>query len=125
MRLDEGTISPLADGVDRALSPLPGGNDRALSPVVGKTLELGVMVLLVALLTATLYGGVVPEYRSTAAGELGDRTLARAAGDVERAVPPNETGGLPHEEAAVAVRAPVHLPGTIREIGRASCRERV
>jgi len=95
-------------------STLGDGTDRALSPVVGKTLELGVLVLLVALLTSTLYGGVVPEYRSAAAGELGDRTLARAAGDVERAVPPNATGGLPDGQAAVAVRASVPLPDSIR-----------
>jgi len=99
---------------DRNASKLPEFDDRALSPVVGKTLELGVLVLLIAMLTATLYGGVVPEYRSAAAGELGDRTLARAAGDVERAVPPNATGGLPAGVAPVAVRASVDLPGTIR-----------
>lgn len=88
-------------------------DDRALSPVVGKSLEIGIVVLLVTLLTTTLYGGVVPDYRATAGSELADRTLARAATETERAVPPNATGGLPANTTDVAVRTEVRLPETI------------
>jgi FlaG/FlaF family flagellin (archaellin) len=61
--------------------------DRAATPVVGKTLEVALLVLLAALLTTALFGGVVPAYRTAAGAELADRTLARSAGTVERATP--------------------------------------
>jgi hypothetical protein len=81
-------------------------DDRALSPVVGKTLELGLVVLYLALVTTALYGGIVPDYRTAAGASVADRTLASGAERVETAVPPNATH--------VAVERRVPLPTTIR-----------
>lgn len=80
--------------------------DRALSPVVGKGLEVGIVVLFVALLTTTLYGGVVPDYRTAVGAEIGERALVGAAARVERAVPARSA----RIERALAVP----LPRTIR-----------
>lgn len=81
--------------------------DRGLSPVVGKTLELGIGVLFVALLTATFFGGVAPDYRAAVGAELGDRTAAAAADRIEVAVPDAEY-------RRVHRRVTVRLPETIR-----------
>jgi len=75
--------------------------------VVGKTLELGIGVVFVALLTATFFGGVAPDYRAAVGAELGDRTLAAAADRVEAAVP----DPTPRR---VDRRVTVRLPETIR-----------
>ena len=85
------------------------GSDRATSPVVGKALEAGLVVLYIGLLSATLYGHVVPGYRTAAGAEIGDRVLAETAQEVQQAVPP--------DAAAVAVRLRVDLPETIRGRG--------
>lgn len=61
--------------------------DRAASPVVGKVLEIGVVLLFAATVTAALSGGVVPDARSAAGDELADRAIAAAATDVEDGVP--------------------------------------
>lgn len=79
--------------------------DRATSPVVGKALEATIVVLYLGLVTATLYGGAVPEYRATAGGEIADRTAAHVAATIERAVPPGAT--------TAETRLEVDLPGTI------------
>ncbi|MFC4358645.1 hypothetical protein ACFO0N_11910 [Halobium salinum] len=79
---------------------------RALSPVVGKTMEVALVTVFVTLLVSTLYGGAVPAYRTAAADEVGDRTLATAAERVETAIPPNATG--------VDSETRVDLPRTIR-----------
>ncbi|SDQ75930.1 DUF7266 family protein [Halopelagius longus] len=81
-------------------------SDRALSPVVGKGLEVGLVVLFVALLTTTLYGGVVPDYRTAAGDEVGERALVGAAERIEGAVPERSV------RVERAVSAP--LPTTIR-----------
>lgn len=81
---------------------------RALVPVVGKALEVGLLVLLVALLTATLFGGAVPAYRATVGEEVGGRTLQHAASEVAAATVDAE------ESEAVTVRMDVSLPDTIR-----------
>ncbi|UIP00361.1 hypothetical protein Hbl1158_03040 [Halobaculum sp. CBA1158] len=82
------------------------GRDRAATPIVAKTLEIGLVLLFVAGLSAALFGGVVPDYRDAAGDRLADRTLAGAATDVERAVPP--------PAATVRVERRVRLPDTIR-----------
>ena len=79
--------------------------DRAVAPVVGKALEAALVLLYVGLVTATLYGGVLPEYRAAAGQEVAERTAAGAAADVEDAVPP--------EAVAATVRVEVDLPPTI------------
>ena len=79
--------------------------DRAMTPVVGKALEATLVVLYVGLVTVALYGGAVPEYRSSAGAEVAERTLADAATDVERAVPP--------DARSATARVEVDLPPTI------------
>jgi len=85
------------------------GDERGVTPAVGKTLEIGLVVLYVSLVTTVLLAGVVPEYRGAAGAELGDRVLVAAGQDVERAVPPAGT------DATVERR--VDLPGTIAGTG--------
>lgn len=72
------------DPPPRALGP----DRRAVTPAVAKSLEVGLVVLFVALLTTVLLGGLVPDYRRGAEARLADRVLASASGDVESAVPP-------------------------------------
>lgn len=62
-------------------------DDRALSSVVEKTLAAGIALLYIAGVTGLLLGGIVPGYQATAGAELGERTLATAAGELERTVP--------------------------------------
>lgn len=83
--------------------------DRALAPVVGKALEAALVVLFLGLLTTTLYGGVVPDYRDAAGNEMGERTLSLAAQRIQQAVPP--------VGSEVSAHYRVDLPRTIR--GRA------
>ncbi|SFR36417.1 DUF7266 family protein [Halogeometricum limi] len=80
--------------------------DRGLSPVVGKSLELGIVVLFIALLTTSFYGSIVPDYRTAAAAEVGERALVGAAERVESAVP-ERTSRLDR-------RVAVSLPPTVR-----------
>lgn len=80
---------------------------RGVTPAVSKSLEATVVVLFVGALTATLYGGVVPDYRTAAGDEVADRTLAGASHRVQAAVPP--------EAGTVEARARVDLPATIRD----------
>lgn len=61
--------------------------DRAVSAVVGKALEASIVIIYIGLLTTTLYAGVLPEYRTGAATEVADRTLADASGELRTAVP--------------------------------------
>jgi len=63
------------------------GDRRAVTPAVSKSLEAGVVVLFVALVTAVLLGGVVPDYQRAADARVGDRVLAAASAEVESAVP--------------------------------------
>ena len=79
---------------------------RAASPVVGKALEAGIVILYIGLLTTTLYAGAIPEYRSAAAQEVADRTLADASAELRAAVPHNAT--------TVNATASLQLPQTIR-----------
>lgn len=86
-------------------------DDRAVVPVVGKLLEVSLVVLYLSVVSATLYGGVVPGYEAAAGEELGERTLAMATQRIEAAVPPNAT--------RVEARYRVALPETIAGDGYA------
>ncbi|GGM68762.1 hypothetical protein GCM10009017_18700 [Halarchaeum rubridurum] len=77
-----------------------------MTPVVSKTLGIGIVLCYVALVSTTLYGGVVPAAEADAAATLGDRVLAAGSVAVEDAVP-NAAA------ASVRVRAAVSLPATI------------
>lgn len=76
-----------------------------MSPVVGKAMEATLVVLYVGLVTATLYGGTVPEYRTTAGEEVAERTVSGAAAEIEAAISP--------ETIDVSVRVEIELPVTI------------
>mgnify|MGYP000197523620 CR=1 FL=1 len=80
-------------------------DERGVTPSVGKALEAGIVVLFVALLSTILLGGLVPDYRAATGAQLGDRVLATASQEVERAVPPTARG--------VDARRTVELPSTI------------
>ena len=82
-------------------------DERAMAPVIGKALEAGIVALYVSMLVTALYGGVVPEYRTAAGGEVADRTLAATVHEIERSVP------APATEATV--QRSVELPGTIHD----------
>ena len=81
-------------------------DDRAVSPLVGKAMEASLVVLYIGLLTATLYGNIVPEYRTTAGAEVGERVLSKSTERIQQSVPA--------DAAAVRVRMRVSLPDTIR-----------
>ncbi|MEF8774092.1 MAG: hypothetical protein V5A37_05180, partial [Halobacteriales archaeon] len=82
------------------------GDERGVAAVVGKVLELGLVLLFVAAITTTLYGGAVPGYRTTAGDAVADRTLAAASQRIQQAVPPAGD--------RVRATATVDLPATIR-----------
>jgi hypothetical protein len=81
-------------------------DDRAAAPVVGKALEIAVLVVFVGLVSASLFGSVVPAYRTAAGAEVGDRVLTAAAGQIETAAnaPPD----------VVERRVTISLPRTVR-----------
>lgn len=81
-------------------------DSRAVTPVVEKTLTIGIVVLFVGGMTTTMFGTAVPAYRDAAGTEIGERALALATAEVERAVPPNGS--------SVRVNRTVDLPATIR-----------
>lgn len=83
--------------------------DRAATPAVSKALEVSIVVLYVGLLSTTLYGSVVPDYRTAAGEQVGERTITVAAERIERAVPPNAT--------QVTREVRLDLPTTIRGDG--------
>jgi hypothetical protein len=103
--------------VDRARADGPAPSSglatdaRGVTPAVGKTLEIGIVVLFVALVTTALLGGVVPDYRTAAGAEVGDRVLTAVAQEVERAIPPSARD--------VSARRTVELPSTIAGSGYA------
>lgn len=80
--------------------------DRGVSPVVERTLAVGLVVLYVSLVTVTVYGGVLPDFRAAAGERVADRTLATATQRVQQSIPPNAT--------ATAGRTRVDLPATVR-----------
>lgn len=82
-------------------------DNRAVSPVVGKALEVGLVVMYIGLLTTTLYGTVVPDYRESTGAAVADRALALSAERIQQAVPPRVR--------AVDARLRIDLPRTIRD----------
>lgn len=82
---------------------------RGVTPVVGKTLAIGLATLYIAGMTTALLGGVVPAYETRAGGEVSERVLATAAGEIERA-PPGVSGN-------VELQTTVTLPETIANDG--------
>ena len=84
-------------------------DNRGLSTVVEKLLSLSVVMLYITLLTTVLYGGSLPAYRGAVGEQLGERTLAEATAEVERAVPP------PGRDVAASRR--VDVPATIDGAG--------
>jgi len=86
-------------------TPILLDDERGVTPSVGKALEAGIVVLFVALLSTILLGGLVPDYRAATGAQLGDRVLATASQEVERAIPPTTR--------AVDVRRTVELPSAI------------
>lgn len=91
--------------VERRGTDQPVGN-RGVTPMVAKTLEAGIVVLFIGVVTTGLYAGVVPEYRSATAADVGERTLIAAGNEIERSVPPDATH--------VAAERRIDLPATIR-----------
>ncbi|MFB6298325.1 MAG: hypothetical protein ABEH56_07370 [Salinirussus sp.] len=84
-------------------------DDRAVSPVVGKALAAALAVLYISGMVGILVAGPVPEYRTAASAELGERVLATAASRIE--------GAVPDADARVTVRREVDVPATIRSTG--------
>lgn len=82
-------------------------DDRGVSYVVEKTVAIGIAVLYIGAVTGVLLGGVVPEYRTAAGDELGDRVLATAADGIESSAP------AASGEVNRTVR--IELPETIRD----------
>ena len=62
-------------------------DDRAVSSVVEKLLGAGIAVLYIGGMMGLLLGGVVPGYQAAAGEQLGERTLATAAGEIEQTIP--------------------------------------
>jgi hypothetical protein len=69
-------------------------------------LEIAVLVVFLGLVSAALFGSVVPEYRTAAGAEIGDRVLVAAAGQIEVAA------RAPAE--VVERRVDVSIPRTVR-----------
>jgi hypothetical protein len=80
-------------------------DSRAVSAVIEKVVAIGLVVLFVSGFGAALFGGVVPDYRASAADELAERSLAAVADGVEAAVPASR--------AAADVTRTVTVPATI------------
>jgi len=96
-------------GSGRQTHSVTGLDERAVTPAVGKTLEVGIVVLFIGFLTASLLGGVVPDYRTATGAEVGERVLATTGQEIERAVPPTARD--------VSVRRTVELPVQIAGSG--------
>ena len=82
-------------------------DERAMTPVISKTLTISIVILYIGGMTTILLSGVVPEYRSNAGAELGDRVLATAGESIESSVP--------DANGTVELNRTVDLPPTIRD----------
>jgi len=99
------------DGADRrsratAAEAGAAARSRAVAPSVSKGLEAALVVLFLGATATTLYGGVVPDYRTAAADRVAEETVVDAAAAIERSVPP--------ATRSVRLRRRVDLPTTIR-----------
>lgn len=81
-------------------------DDRAAAPVVGKALEIAVLVVFVGVVSAALFGSLVPTYRTAAGEAVGDRALAAVAGQVDTAAAVTDS--------VVERRVAISMPRTIR-----------
>jgi FlaG/FlaF family flagellin (archaellin) len=86
-------------------------DSRGVTPVFEKLLAIGITLLFLAGMTATLFGGAVPIYRQAVGETVADRVLATATAAVESGVPPSGT--------SVDATSHVTLPATIRGAGYA------
>lgn len=73
-------------------------DNRGVSPVVEKLVAIGLVALFTAGLTATVLNGVVPDYQRAVGQDVGDRVLAAASDEIERAVPNTDTPTSVHRE---------------------------
>jgi hypothetical protein len=81
-------------------------DNRAAAPVVGKALEIAVLLVFVGVVSAALFGSLVPTYRTAAGEEVGDRTLVAVAGQIDTAAAVTDS--------VVERRVTVSMPQTIR-----------
>ncbi|AUV80853.1 hypothetical protein C2R22_03570 [Salinigranum rubrum] len=81
-------------------------DERAAAPVAGKALEIAILVVFVGVVSAALFGSVVPTYRTAAGAEVGDRTLVAVVGQVDTAAVVTDS--------VVERRVAVSMPRTIR-----------
>lgn len=79
-------------------------DDRGTAPVVGKALEIAIVLLYIGIVSGGLYGGVIPETRTTADQAIAERALTRSVEQIRDSIPPSGTG---HVETSIA------LPQTI------------
>lgn len=79
-------------------------DERGTAPVVGKALEIGLLLVYIGLVAGGLYGGVVPDTRTTADQAIADRLIAASVDDIRAAIPRSGTG---------EIRVSVTLPATI------------
>lgn len=84
-------------------------DDRGISPVAGKTLELGIGVILIALMTTSLLGGVTPGYQSAVGIEIADRVVINVADRIE------STADGTADTLSADRRVRVTLPQNIRQ----------
>ena len=95
----------IARGFDSGVGP----DERGVAPAVGKTMEIGIVVLFVGFLTTALLAGVVPDYRTAAGAEVSDRVLVSVGQEIERAVPPTASD--------VSAQRTIAVPSTIAGSG--------
>lgn len=81
-------------------------DDRGLTPVVSEALVIGLVLLYIGLLTALLYGSVIPTYQTASGAEIGDRVLTTATERVEQEI---------HPSYRLDARSRVDLPSTIND----------
>jgi hypothetical protein len=79
-------------------------DERATAPVVGKALEIALVVAYIGLVAGGLYGGVVPDTRTTADQAIAERTVAASVEEIRAAIPPTGIG---------VVQVSITLPSTI------------